>query len=74
MKLLPDLQNEHGISMFFITHDTGVACKVSDRTEVIHNGRIVENAPSHHIIENPKHKYTKTLIDAVRGRKNIREM
>lgn len=74
LKLLLDLQNEHGISMLFITHDIGVARKVSDRIVVLYDGRIVENAPSHHIIENPQHEYTKTLIDAACGRKNIREM
>lgn len=71
LKLLLDLQNEHGISMIFITHDIGVARKVSDRIAVLYDGRIVENAPSHRIIENPQHEYTKFLIDAVRGSKII---
>ncbi|KAF5422836.1 MAG: peptide/nickel transport system ATP-binding protein [Candidatus Methanomarinus sp.] len=72
LKLLLDLQNEHGISMIFITHDIGVARKVSDRIAVLYNGRIVENAPSHRIIENPQHEYTKFLIDALRGSKIIK--
>nr|QNO49802.1 vitamin B12 import ATP-binding protein BtuD [Methanosarcinales archaeon ANME-2c ERB4]QNO49943.1 vitamin B12 import ATP-binding protein BtuD [Methanosarcinales archaeon ANME-2c ERB4] len=66
LRLLLDLQNERGISMLFVTHDIGVARKVSDRIAVLHDGRIVENAPSHHVIENPQHTYTKLLIDAVR--------
>ncbi|MGP8319585.1 MAG: ABC transporter ATP-binding protein [Methanosarcinaceae archaeon] len=67
LKLLLDLQNERGISMLFVTHDIGVARKVSDRIAVLHDGNIVENAPSHCVIENPQHPYTKLLIDTVKG-------
>jgi len=69
LRLLLNLQNERGISMIFVTHDIGVARKVSDRIAVLHDGRIVENAPTHHIIENPQHEYTKRLIDAVKSSK-----
>ena len=67
LKLLLDLQNERGISMLFVMHDIGIARKVSDRIAVIHDGMIVENAPSHSVIENPQHFYTKLLIDASKG-------
>ena len=67
LKLLLDLQNERGISMLFVIHDIGIARKVSDRIAVIHDGRIVENGPSHRVIENPQHFYTKLLIDASKG-------
>ncbi|RZN14688.1 MAG: ABC transporter ATP-binding protein [Methanosarcinales archaeon] len=69
LRLLLNLQNERGISMIFVTHDIGVARKVSDRIAVLHDGRIVENTPTHHIIENPQHEYTKKLIDAVKSSK-----
>jgi len=67
LKLLLDLQNERGISMLFVMHDIGVARKVSDRIAVLHNGMIVENGPSHRVISNPQHFYTKLLIDASMG-------
>ncbi len=67
LKLLLDLQNERGISMLFVMHDIGVARKVSDRIAVLHNGMIVENGPSHRVISNPQHFYTKLLIDASKG-------
>ncbi len=63
LKLLLDLQNERGISMLFVIHDIGVARKVSDRIAVLHDGMIVEEGPSHKVIENPQHYYTKLLID-----------
>ncbi len=64
LKLLLYLQNERGISMLFVVHDIGVARKVSDRIAVLHDGMIVENGPSHRVIANPQHFYTKLLIDA----------
>ncbi len=67
LRLLLDLQNERGISMLFVTHDIGVARKVSDRIAVLHGGDIVENAPAHRVIANPEHPYTKQLIGVAKG-------
>jgi len=67
LRLLLDLQNERGISMLFVTHDIGVARKVSDRIAVLYGGKIVENAPSHQVISNPEHAYTKQLIGFAKG-------
>jgi len=65
--LLLDLQNECGVSMLFVTHDIGVARKPSDRIAVLHDSRIVENAPAHRVIASPEHPYTKQLIGVARG-------
>jgi len=67
LRLLLDLQNERGISMLFVTHDIGVARKVSDRIAVLHGGDIVENAPAHRVIASPEHPYTKQLIGVAKG-------
>ena len=53
--------------MLFVTHDIGVARKVSDRIAVLHGGKIVENAPAHRVIANPEHPYTKQLIGVAKG-------
>jgi peptide/nickel transport system ATP-binding protein len=53
--------------MLFVTHDIGVARKVSDRIAVLHDGRIVENAPSHRVIASPEHQYMKQLIGVAKG-------
>ena len=71
LRLLLDLQNERGISMLFVTHDIGVARKVSDRIAVLHDGRIVENAPAHRVISNPAHRYTKLLIGVAKGETDV---
>jgi peptide/nickel transport system ATP-binding protein len=71
LRLLLDLQNERGISMLFVTHDIGVARKVSDRIAVLHDGKIVENAPAHRVISNPVHRYTKLLIGVAKGETDV---
>ena len=67
LRLLLDLQNERGTSLLFVTHDIGVARKVSDRIAVLHGGDIVENAPAHRVIASPEHSYTKQLIGVAKG-------
>ena len=74
LKLLLDLQIEHGLSMLFVTHDIGLARKISDRIGVMLAGRLVEVGPAHLILTAPLHPYTRLLIDSVSGlaRKTVR--
>jgi peptide/nickel transport system ATP-binding protein len=67
LKLLLDLQIEHGLSMLFVTHDIGLARKISDRIGVMLEGRMVEVGPAHLILSAPLHPYTRLLIDSVSG-------
>ena len=67
LKLLLDLQIERGLSMIFITHDIGLARKISDRIGVMLEGRMVEVGPAHLILSTPLHPYTRLLIDSVSG-------
>lgn len=67
LKLLLDLQIEHGLSMLFVTHDIGLARKISDRIGVMLAGRLVEVGPAHLILTAPLHPYTRLLIDSVSG-------
>jgi len=64
LKLLHELQREHGLSMLFITHDLGIVRKVADRTCVMQNGKIVESGETSRIFSDPKHEYTRHLISA----------
>lgn len=67
VKLFDDLRKEHGTTVIFITHDMGLAYVVSDRILVMYKGKIVEDGPPDEILGNPKHEYTKTLVDSVPG-------
>jgi len=67
LKMLMNLQIEKGLTMLFITHDIGLARKISDRIGVMLSGRIVEVGPASTIFSRPAHPYTKMLIDSARG-------
>lgn len=67
LKLLLDLQIELGLSMLFVTHDIGLARKISDRLGVMLQGRLIEFGPASLVIDQPAHPYTRLLIDSVSG-------
>jgi len=67
LKLLLDLQTELGLSMLFVTHDIGLARKISDRIGVMLKGRLVEIGPASLIIDRPAHPYTQLLIESASG-------
>lgn len=65
MNLLRDLQRETKMAMILITHDIGLVAQMADRVLVMYAGQIVEEAPVKEIFQNPKHPYTKALLDTV---------
>ena len=64
LDLLKSLQVRKGISILFITHDIASACYLSNRLIVLKNGKIVDSGIVSEIINNPKDKYSKLLIDS----------
>jgi len=64
LKLLKDLQQELNMAMLFITHDLGIVRRVADRVCVMHDGRIVEQAPVKTVFSRPQHDYTRHLLAA----------
>lgn len=52
------------LAIVVVSHDLGVVRRIADRIVVIHDGRIVEQGPTTHILRHPSHAYTKRLIDA----------
>jgi peptide/nickel transport system ATP-binding protein len=67
LKMMLDLQIEKGLTMLFITHDLGVARKISDRIGVMLAGRLVEVGPTAQIMGCPGHPYTRLLIASAGG-------
>jgi oligopeptide/dipeptide ABC transporter ATP-binding protein len=53
------------MSFLFITHDLGVVAEIGDRAVIIYGGKDVETAPVSDIITDPKHPYTRGLIDCL---------
>jgi oligopeptide/dipeptide ABC transporter ATP-binding protein len=65
VNLLRRLQRELDIGILFISHDLGTVRHLADRVAVMYLGRIVEEAPTEQLFENPLHPYTRALISAV---------
>ncbi len=65
LNLLKDLQEQHGLTYIFISHDLSVVKFMSDMMAVMNMGKIVEFGPSETIYSDPKEDYTKQLIEAI---------
>ena len=64
LQLLVDLKEKLGLSYLFISHDLSVVYQICDRVAVLYRGEIVEEGPVDEVYDNPKHSYTKKLLDA----------
>ncbi|MBV1731082.1 MAG: ABC transporter ATP-binding protein, partial [Hydrogenophaga sp.] len=65
LNIMKDLQRERGLTYLFISHNLAVVRHVSDRVGVMYLGRVVELAPKHTLFDNPRHPYTRMLLDAI---------
>ncbi len=65
LNLMKDLQDEFSLTFLFISHDLSVVRHMANRIGVMYLGRIVEISNSKDLFENPKHPYTKMLLDAI---------
>jgi oligopeptide/dipeptide ABC transporter ATP-binding protein len=65
LKLLRDIQRQHGLAMIFITHNLGIVAKMCDQVAVMYAGRIVESGPVEGIFDAPTHPYTQALLASI---------
>lgn len=65
LNLFRDLQEQFSLTYLFIAHDLSVIRHISDRVAVMYVGKIVEAGDVADIFEQPKHPYTKALLEAV---------
>ncbi len=64
LNLLMDIRERTNISMIFVSHDLAVVQHISDDLLVMHEGRIIEQGLTDHIIANPVQPYTQQLLTA----------
>lgn len=67
LMLLRQVREELSLSLLFISHDLRVVRYVSDRIGVMYMGRIVEEAETDALCEDPRHPYTRTLLSSLPG-------
>ena len=65
LNLMRDLQERLGLTYLFISHDLAVISHVAERVGVMYLGRIVETAEAEQLFREPRHPYTRLLMDAV---------
>ena len=65
LNLIKELKEEFQTSVLFITHNFGVISKIADEIAVMYLGRIIEKGKTDDIFNNPKHPYTKGLLNSV---------
>ena len=64
MAQIKELQQELGFAILFITHDMSLMVELSDRMAVMYGGRFVETTRAETIFSEPRHPYTKALMNA----------
>ena len=65
LNLMNEIQEEHGLTYMFITHDLSVVNHFSDDIAVMYLGKLIEKAPSEVLFSNPVHPYTQALLSAI---------
>jgi peptide/nickel transport system ATP-binding protein len=64
LRLIRALQERHGTSVLFVSHDLGVVAQICDRVSVLYMGKVVEQGGTADILQNPQHPYTQALLAA----------
>ncbi|MCQ2080605.1 MAG: ATP-binding cassette domain-containing protein [Lachnospiraceae bacterium] len=65
LELLKELYKKMDLSILFISHDLRVVYNICDRVLILKKGEIVESGTPKEVYQNPKHEYTKQLLDSI---------
>ena len=64
LDLMKDLSADLGTTVVLVTHDLGVVASLCDRVIVLYGGRIMESGPAEELFADPKHPYTRGLLNS----------
>ncbi|MEM1048504.1 MAG: ABC transporter ATP-binding protein [Pseudomonadota bacterium] len=65
LELVKSLREKLGMAIVWITHDLGVVAGIADRVMVMYAGHVVEEAPVYELFDNPRHPYTRALLETL---------
>ncbi len=65
LRLIRSLQERHGTSVLFVSHNLGVVAKICDRLTVLYMGKVMEQGTTADVLSSPRHPYTKALLAAI---------
>jgi len=65
LDLVRELRSRHHSAILFISHNLGSVVRVCDRVAVMYRGELVEDGPVRRIFTNPRHPYTRGLLDCL---------
>jgi ABC-type dipeptide/oligopeptide/nickel transport system ATPase component len=65
IELILNLQRQSGVSLLLITHDLGVVRDTCEKVAVMYAGQIVETGGVESVIKNPRHEYTRALVNSI---------
>lgn len=65
LELMKELKEESDTAIMLITHDLGVIAEMADKVLVMYAGQVVEEADVFTLFDEPKHPYTKGLIESI---------
>jgi peptide/nickel transport system ATP-binding protein len=64
LRLIRAMQERHGTSVIFVTHNLGVVAQICDRATLLYMGKVMEQGATRDLIEAPHHPYTQALMAA----------
>jgi peptide/nickel transport system ATP-binding protein len=64
LRLLRLLQERHGTSVLFVSHNLGVVAKICDHVSVLYLGKVLEQGTAEEVLSAPRHPYTRALLAA----------
>ena len=71
LELLKDLNRQRGLAIALISHDLGVLADICSRIVVMRHGEIVEEGEARQVVTDPRHPYTRLLVNSQPGRKSL---
>jgi ABC-type dipeptide/oligopeptide/nickel transport system ATPase component len=65
LDLIKSLRDETGMGVLFISHDLGVIGQLCERVAVMYRGKVVETGSARRVLEDPRHPYTRALLESI---------